>query len=127
MTSDTLYLKRRFAVTITLNPRLFIDSRVVQREITERHLLDVLNSFGECETFTCVAESTKRHNIHYHVFLQFKHKFTCKHVKETLIQELKAYDNKFGFIDVKLLTTDEETDLWLKYMIKNIKDEEYLF
>lgn len=104
----------RFAVTVTLNPKIYRFDATHQFDVTF-HKLDQLLDATKIKV--CIAELTKNANIHYHLIYED----VISEMKLNKLLKDKVRDKKcdYGFCHVKQI--DDEPG-WIAYLLKNIRE-----
>lgn len=106
----------RFAVTMTVSPKLFKNKAEHQYDDTVYVIIEYLRKIDHMG-YTLVAEITKNANIHYHMMIDVKDMSLMKFTK--LFKDLLRSENKLGFSCVKLVDNEKG---WTEYMLKDYNE-----
>lgn len=108
-----------YALTVTLNPKVFRSVPPMQYRETYSALEMILHDNGY--KYVIIPELTpKNQNVHYHIILktyilpEYKKKGLMYHIRN-LFRNTKL----FGYIDLKQC---DDTQGWIKYMLKELPE-----
>lgn len=104
----------KYAFTVTLKPRAFVEPGDVQYDKASYGLYKHLKAL--CRALTLVAELTKNCNIHYHGIITFTNA-SIKNVKR--FHDSFRGNSIFGYVNIVQIT---DLNGWVDYLKKSIHD-----
>lgn len=102
----------RFAFTVTLKPKHYLENPEVQYDRTIHSLYSIVTMLAK--EITCIAELTKNGNIHYHGMITMPVQTQSCEIR---FKNAFRKSKDFGFINFKQCNNDEG---WAEYMSKNL-------